>query len=180
MQTLPDMPAQPPGSTQQCPQCGATMPVHEGFITWCDACGWNLEPIQTDPPSSLLEALYLRLNKRLSRNLFTSIIKVGDLRPRWTPTKLMAFFFAACVHLITLLLLVLGLALIIQGWPNIMAIAFGALALGAVWILRPRLPKLDKDDIRLSHHEAPTLFGLLDRIADTLGARKVETVVVCS
>ena len=173
-----ETPTQQPVHNQPCPQCGVDIPVYEGFSIWCDACGWNLKPLETEPPRNELEALYMKLNTRLSHDLFASLLKEGKLKPKLTPAKVMAFFVAACVHLITLGFLILGVLLIVGGWPSVLIVIYGVLALGVAWLLRPRLPKLDKNDIRVSREDAPTLYSLLDQIADVLGARRVQTVVV--
>jgi hypothetical protein len=56
-----------------CPTCGATVPVLEGYVTWCHECGWNV----TAPPRPDLRA--------------------GRLEPRLTPSKLAAYALAAFV-----------------------------------------------------------------------------------
>src|SRR5207245_1727540 len=62
-----------------CPECGARIPVHPDFVTWCDRCNWNLQPIQPAPPRNRVERLYLRLGRRRSRALFEELTRRGSL-----------------------------------------------------------------------------------------------------
>jgi predicted amidophosphoribosyltransferase len=56
-----------PSGQQPCPGCQAQLPVYAGFPTWCDQCGWNLEPPKTPvwPPPSLIDKLHAAISRKL-------------------------------------------------------------------------------------------------------------------
>ena len=66
-------PAQTPGlnaeAEQPCPMCQARIPVYQGFITWCDQCGWNLRPYIPEKPRTLIDSTYEALGQRFGRGL---------------------------------------------------------------------------------------------------------------
>lgn len=56
----------PPLKEQVCPQCQAAIPVYDGFTTWCDRCGWNLDVLEPSPFESLLDRLYRSIGRTSS------------------------------------------------------------------------------------------------------------------
>ncbi len=77
-----------------------------------------------------------------------------------------------------MLILVLGLLLIIDGWPNAFAVVFGIALLGMVWILRPTWSTIPKDGLILTPKEAPNLFELLNHMTSSIGAKPIEVVLI--
>src|SRR5437870_3499172 len=134
---------------EECPQCHSMMPVHRGYVTWCDRCGWNVQPHRPDPPRNVFEAMYLAMGKRLGRTLFDQIVREQTLQPALTPAKLLAFALAGLVHAFTLTFALLGVLLLIAGMVARMGscflFAYGLVCLGAAWLLRPRLAALPKE-----------------------------------
>src|SRR5689334_23240234 len=94
---------------QACPKCNSVVPIHRGFVAWCDRCGWNVQPHKPEPPRNLFEAHYAAAGKRLGRGLLEEFLRSGALRPRLTPSTALAFAFAGLVHLLTLTLVVVGI-----------------------------------------------------------------------
>jgi hypothetical protein len=94
--------------TAPCPECGAPMPVHPQYVTWCAACNWNLRPQALPPPANLLEKVYARLGERGSQALFESLKEGESIRPGRGPTVLLAVALATLVHGISLGLVAAG------------------------------------------------------------------------
>lgn len=161
---------------QPCPACQAELPLDPNYVTWCDRCGWNLRPETRSRPQTPFDALYLKLGQTLSAGMFEEVKRAADLRPRLTPTRLLALMLAALVHLSTLALLALGAALILFTWPHFLTTLLGLLCLLIVWNLRPRLGKLP--DSAATPEQFPTLHMLANRIASALGAAPVDTIVI--
>src|SRR2546423_13899997 len=121
---------------QTCPRCSSLVPVHSEYVTWCDRCGWNLQPYLPNRPRTVFESFYASMGKKLSRNLFDTLAKTDDLKAGWTPAKVLAFAIAALVHAFTLSVVALGSLLIIRGWPHVILLALGVLCLGVAWVIR--------------------------------------------
>src|SRR5436309_2134622 len=122
-------------NVQDCPKCHAKLPSLQGYITWCDRCGWNLQPESTARPNSLLEVIYARFNRRLSRALFDKLVKAPTLKPTLTWSKAIAYLLAGMVHLFTLLLVLLGLVFVLFFWPYLIITVIGLAFLATAWLL---------------------------------------------
>ncbi|MCP5026123.1 MAG: M48 family metalloprotease [Actinomycetia bacterium] len=72
----------------------------------------------------------------------------------------------------------LGIWLIITNWPSLLGLLLAAPLFLLAYLLRPRLGRLPKHAATVSRGEAPTLFGVIDDIADELDAPPVEVIVV--
>ena len=178
MQPTVDRPAQGEENQRECPQCGATIPVHIGYVTWCHECGWNLQPHDPEPPRNLYEALYASLGRRLSQGLFDELIRTSSLRPTMTPAKIAAFAIALLVHSITVLLAISGTLLLISSWPNIVFMVYAVILLGIAWVLRPRVPKMNENDKVVPREEFPALYKVADDVARALNTSPVSAIVV--
>jgi Zn-dependent protease with chaperone function len=129
-------------------------------------------------PQGRFDRLYLRLGRRFGESLLNEVTTDRSLRPRLTVSKVLAFGFAAIVHALTLVVATLSVVLIVRGWPNVILVAAGVLSLGVAWLLRPRIPKL-RDEV-LPRERFPTLYALVDRIAEALGAPPIDGIVATS
>lgn len=165
-------------ATQDCPQCGASLPIYTGYITWCDNCSWNLHPEEADPPSNLLDSMYASLNQRLSHGLFKKLVSAPSLKPSPTRSTVIAYVIAGLVHGLTLTVAVLGVLLTFFSWPYLIQVVIGVIFLGVAWVLVPKPPKLGKEAIVVSREESPTLYALVDRVTEALDAPKTDTIVV--
>ncbi|WP_153449425.1 M48 family metalloprotease [Streptomyces smaragdinus] len=155
------------------------MPRDPRFVVWCDACGWNLDPGGKDPAGGRLEALERALSTRYGQQLYAELSAGGDTRPpRRSAVSLAAFALACLVHALTVALLVAGLLLIVLGWETGIQPAVGAVLVVLAVALRPRPGRLGEDALLLPREQAPHLYGLLDRVADEHGTRRVDVVVV--
>jgi Zn-dependent protease with chaperone function len=180
MQSAIDRPEQAEEDQRECPQCGTTIPVYAGYVTWCHECGWNLQPHDPEPPRNLFEAFYASLGRRLGQRLFDELIRTSALKPTLTPAKVAAFGIALLVHGITFGLAILGVLLIVGSGFHIMFVIYGLILLGIAWVLRPRVPKLDKseEDEIVSREDFPTLYKVVDDVARSLNTSSVSAIIV--
>ncbi len=163
---------------QQCPQCHALIPVHFGYVSWCDQCGWNLQPQESNRPTNVFESAYASIGKRFSQQLFDEMSKAESLRPTLTLSKVLAFSLAAVVHGFTIILVIVGIVLLVRGWSNLFAIFGGVLCLGIAWLMRPRFSKLREYDKVVPKDKFPTLYKITDDVAQALGASNVDSIVI--
>jgi len=166
----------PEPNTRECPDCQATIPVHSGYVTWCDQCDWNLQPHQPDRPKNVFGSIYDSLGKRQGQALFDRLVERDSLKPSLTVTKILAFALAALVHGITLIFAVGGIVWLVRGWPGFWAIVGGLVCCGIAWVLRPRFAKLP--DGVVPREELGTLYRLVDTVAESLDARRVSAIVI--
>ncbi len=127
-------------------------------------------------PSDVFKSLYVSLGNRLSKNLFDEVAQAKSLRPTLTISKGLAIVLATLVHALTLIFGILGIALIVRGWPNFLIAFFGLLCILIAWLLRPRFAKL-KDELA-PRDTFPTLYRIADNIAQALGTTPVAGLVV--
>jgi Zn-dependent protease with chaperone function len=166
----------PDSLTTVCSNCAAVLPVDPGFVAWCDQCGWNVQPTAPAEVSSLLGRAFAAFGRRSGQQLFEQLVGRSELRPGQSTTGLLAFLVAGLVHCITLALALGGVALIVGTWFNLGPMLLGALMLALAWALRPRLAQLKETP--LERGQAPTLYRLLDQVADALGHPRVDTLVI--
>jgi hypothetical protein len=167
-----------PGASQwkDCPQCHNALPIVMGTVTWCERCGWNLDPEPSAQPPSGIAAAYVSLGRRFGTQLRDEVVRQDVARQRWTWSMALGVLFALLVHTVTLAFAVLGVYILITGWPYVLIMLAGALALGFAWVVRPRLAPFPKGVV--SRTQFPALFGLIDRVAQALGARPPDGVVL--
>ncbi|MSQ10438.1 MAG: hypothetical protein EXR52_05465 [Dehalococcoidia bacterium] len=165
-----------PNTSIICPRCQTTIPVYSGYVTWCDACQWNVQPEAPFPDGGPFARIYRRLGQRLGDGMLRDLRAGADLRPRLSPTVLAAGAMALLVHGITVVLLVGSLAVMSTAWPNAFLILTGASGLALAWLLRPDLGQVPQ--VHYTRERLPRLFALLDRIAGVLGCRGVDLVVI--
>jgi Zn-dependent protease with chaperone function len=161
----------------RCPQCGAHVPVHSGFITWCE-CGWNVtqgnSPVE---PRTRFDRLYAAAGRRLGDRLAAELLTSSQLEPSATPARLTAYAIAAAVHVFTLALAVGGIALAVLAFPNPFALVVAFIMVVLAWLMRPRLGK-PPDEGLVTREEAPGLYALADAVADALGVPPVDVIAV--
>lgn len=162
---------------QQCPQCQRQLALNPAYLPWCE-CGWNIKPRSLPETYGMFDKLYTNVSRRLGNQMLRQMQSLNDLKPRWTLSKVIVGLMAGLIHGFTLLLFVLALLLIIDGWPNAFAVVFGVVLLGMVWLLRPTWARFPKDGLILTPKEAPTLFNLLNQMTTQLGAKPIEVVLV--
>lgn len=160
-----------------CPECGSIVPVHYGYVTWCDGCGWNLKPEVISESRTLFGEIYRKLSRRLSKDLFNRMLREEALAPRFTFSGALAFLIAAAVHAVTAVFLLAGGAFVLLGWPNILLVALGLLCLCIAIAARPRIVKAPDEGL-LPRDSFPALYKLADDVADAMGAKRMDHIVV--
>ncbi|MEV4331820.1 M48 family metalloprotease [Streptomyces sp. NPDC049597] len=160
----------------RCPECGADVPVESRFVTWCDACDWNVDPGAPAPDPRRIEALRRRLAQRYGERLFADL----GPRPGRDVAGVLACALALVVHGVTAALAVTGLLLVVLGWGMGVLPVVGAVLLAIAVALRPRFGVLPDDTPVLRRPDAPRLFELVDEVAAVAGTAGVDTVVIAA
>lgn len=163
--------------TQPCPQCASEIPVVEGYVAWCEHCGWNLKAPERATGRGRLERLYEAAGQRLGERLVVRLVSAEQLEPRLTPGRLASYAIALAVYVLTLGLLAGGVALAVLAFPNPVALVVAAIMVGAGFLMRPRLSPPTEEGI-VSSEEAPVLHGVVGQAAAALGARSADLVVI--
>jgi len=130
---------------------------------------------QDDPNRSVFAQVYDSLGRRLGRRTFEQVRNAREVKPRFTAANGLALLFGLLVHGVTLAFFLFGLYFVVAH-KNPGYVILGLILLLVAWELRPRLGKRPKGS--LDRSKLPATFELLDRIAASLGARRVEGVVV--
>ena len=163
--------------TMNCPSCGTELPVLEGHITWCHACGWNIKPPEPTGGDGPLDRIGARLGRRYGRRLAEEVARAPTLEPRLTVSKAFAYVIAGAVHALTIALVAGGVVLILVADGNVPPIVAGVVAIALGIAARPRFPKAPPG-VALQRDEAPTLYAVADDIAAALQTASCDAVVV--
>jgi Zn-dependent protease with chaperone function len=161
----------------QCPICGAELPTLTGYMTWCHNCGWNLLSPERPAPRTRVERLYSRVGERLGDRLATALVQSKKLEPRMTLDRAAALAIAGLVFVCFAAMLALAGLLIAVAYRNPFADVLALMLLGTAFLMRPRLGKVPSEG-RVSREEAPTLYRLVDEIANAIGSGKVDVIVI--
>ncbi|MEV0176734.1 M48 family metallopeptidase [Streptomyces sp. NPDC050803] len=167
---------------QPCPQCGTEIRGDRRFTVWCTACDWNVDPQGADhAKQGRLERRRHRLAQRYGERLLGDLTnEAGRLeheRPGRSAAGAMAYAIALLVHGVTLALLAGGLWLLIGDWGGFGMVP-GLFLLGLAATLRPRLNRLPANAHVVSRGDAPELYALVDEVAEALGTRSVDVIVL--
>lgn len=165
------------GDMQVCPNCGAGIPVHKGFKTWCE-CGWNLYSHRPNAPYTFIETIYEKVGKKIGNLNLQRISEAEKLQSTMTLSKFFAYLIAICVHSAMVLWAAAGIWLLVKGWPNILMIILGTFCLTIAWMVRPRYPKIPSGI--LERKDFPALYEIFDLICEKLHTSKVSGIVITS
>lgn len=123
-----------------------------------------------------MDGLRARFAERVSARLFADVTERPMTRPGLDRASVAAAFVAVGVHLFTLAVVALGV--LILAWSNwsIFAIVISAALLGLAVLMRPRLGRVPEETIDPA--AAPTLYGLVNRVAERVGTRPVWRIVL--
>ncbi|MFJ6102914.1 M48 family metallopeptidase [Streptomyces sp. NPDC092359] len=198
-----------PVAGRSCPDCGTAVVGGGQYVSWCAACDWNVDPgARDEEPPGRIERLRRRIARHAGEQLFTELTAgtgpVAGAEPatgaatgggavsqrggrggrggrRSGAARQLALGLASLVHGVTLALFAGGLWLLVACWGRGALPVFGALAIGAAVLLRPRFGSLSKaaeHKVVLRRTDAPRLFALLDEVAGSVGTTGVFAVVV--
>jgi Zn-dependent protease with chaperone function len=111
-----------------------------------------------------------------SQHLLDRMLKEQPSKVRFTPTRLIAGFIAACVHGMTIVFFALGLWLSIFAFPmaRFLGVFLGLVCFVIFWFLLPRFPKITAK--QLFRERFPTLYQTADRIASSIGSPLVDSI----
>lgn len=168
-----------------CPKCDNVLEITIGYPTWCEKCNWNLEPEEPE----LLQWLKARQKQDPFEKLYEKVRRVRRDKIAIPES------FASGNYKMTLdTLAVYGLALLINSllflpvfalvWfrlhePTWVTAVFNTLPFFAIsYWLWPNFGPLP--DEFLAPEKYPTLYGFVNKIAQSLGAPKVNHIVINS
>ncbi|WP_084729222.1 M48 family metalloprotease [Streptacidiphilus neutrinimicus] len=162
-----------------CPECSGSLTNDPRFAVWCPSCHWNALPETTRKPTSQENNLRRRLDRALEERLFQEAVSGRDLKPHRDASFFAAAALALPVHLVTLAALVAGGLLVAYGsWPGWVA---AAALFGIAYQCRPRLGSYRKAVRKaavVTRADAPALWALADSVADELGTRRADAIVL--
>jgi Zn-dependent protease with chaperone function len=146
-------------------------------MTWCE-CGWNLvAPPVPESSNTRLARVYASIGQRLGDRLVDELRSAERLEPRWTAARVVAYLVASVVYLGVGLLVAAGVASLVVGFPNPFAIGIALFLFAFAWLLRPRFGKPPDENV-VERAEAPTLYAVADEVADALGTKPADVIVV--
>lgn len=163
-------------ATELCPQCGHTMPVNPGFVTWCDRCRWNIDPSDDSRKSNVLfEKLNRRFGDKACRHLLDDVKRNPLLKHRVTGSGAAAYAFSAM--LLGMICWIGYLAFTYLVYFN----TFGDVCIGILlailfFVLRPRIFRNKAKWVQRS--EYPALFQTVDRMTEALQIPSIDGIVL--
>jgi Zn-dependent protease with chaperone function len=160
---------------QPCPQCQREIPVFPGYVTWCEECGWNLQPRRPDPPRTILARIYEQLGQQQSRQIFEALRAAASLSPTLTTAEAAVFAVATLIHLSTVAALIGGIAILRWGWPSPLLSALSIPCFLLAIALRPRVVPYPK--ATAPREQFPETYAFVDAIAATIGGPRIAGIV---
>ncbi|MEU6357832.1 M48 family metallopeptidase [Streptomyces sp. NPDC047072] len=163
---------------QTCPQCGADMPVDEGYPVWCAGCDFNVAPELFVYGLGGTARLRREVAGQHAVAVFEELAREGTRgrRARRTPAYVLSYALALLVHGLSFAVLGAGVWLLVGG--GVLGTAAGIPLVALFLVLRPRFPRLRPAVARLDRQSAPRLFRLVDSVAREVGTRSVDAIVV--
>ncbi|HWW10704.1 MAG TPA: M48 family metallopeptidase [Candidatus Acidoferrales bacterium] len=132
------------------------------------------------PPKTLTkkQAQRVRRAKSQGERLFELMQARSPERPHMDPARILSVALAVLIQLPTIAIAVLGLYVLVSSFPHASGFVIGLPLLFVAALLIPHFGKLDKRDVKLSRREAPVLYGVVDRIAISVGAKPVDLIAL--
>ena len=118
-----------------------------------------------------------RFADRLAQRMVDGLVGPPGWFLRWRLDRLLATILVLPVHLVTVVLLLLGVWLLADG-ENWLMRTLGVVCLLAALVTRPQLSGRPEHVARLVRSDAPELFGLLDDLAKPTGTTSPHEVLV--
>jgi heat shock protein HtpX len=160
-----------------CPECQSKIPVHKGYVSWCE-CGYNLKINNDESPQTKLNRIYEQLGKKRGKKIYINLKTKKDFFLGIDLSKMPVFLLATLIHLVSISTLFLGVYLITFYNSNYLLIAGGLGLLGVSWLARPRAPKLEKNEQLIPRAEFPNLFSAADQLADAMKVPRIDGIVI--
>lgn len=159
-----------------CPKCGNKIPVNEGYVNWCDKCGWNLKPEIEIWPRNIIERINIKLGNIYGKKLFDEMINEQEVKVKVTPAIIIAYILSILVHSLTLLFFVLAIIVIQSKGLLIFKLIFFVIALLLVYYLLPKPQKKPKNII--PKEKIPEIYKLIDELSEAMGGIKIDGIII--
>jgi Zn-dependent protease with chaperone function len=118
-----------------------------------------------------------RIAFRLNRSLFDDLKAAPPTKALWAPTRLFLVAVSISLLLVTVAAIAGGLMLLFGDHQfGLRVVGFFLVLIGLE--LRPRWPSWKIELGVISRSEVPEMFGLVDAVADKLGAPRIVTIAV--
>ncbi|MEO6086490.1 MAG: M48 family metallopeptidase [Umezawaea sp.] len=155
-----------------CPECTHTLVRPDADLPWCPACEWNLGAYDRAAPQvkgwGWIDRLAHRLAFRWDGVLFGRFSTERPTRPGWTRAHIALVALSVLLVLVFLGLLAGGILLVLHdffSWGGLIGVAMVVMAV----VIRPRIGRAYPRKRALRREQAPTLFALVDRVAEAVG-----------
>jgi heat shock protein HtpX len=164
-----------------CQRCGQSTVRPGQHPPWCPSCEWNLNSYESDHPAAFgwrwFDKLTYRVAFRQDRSQFRRFGTTLPTRPTASAGRIGLIALSLLLIATGLGCLGFGCWLIVDGFPSWWGL-LGLLFVGAALLLRPRAGRLPKPASRLRREQAPSLFALVERVAEHVGTRAPEIIVL--
>ena len=163
--------------TKQCPECGRTITGDRRFVIWCEDCNWNVDAGATPETS---ERLRHRAEKARTRGqrLYEELRDKALDRPLASGSRTASLVLAVAILGAAVAILALGVFIVATNFLTVFAVLVGIPLVLLGLLLRPRLGKLRRGTVVLPPETAPVLYGLVNRVAEQMGAKPVDLIAV--
>lgn len=148
-----------------CPECGGSLTDTEGFVPWCLASDYNVDPI-ADSISSQNTA-------RSDAEFDATVLPMAPTAVRMR--RGVVYAVAGLVHAVTIGILLAGVYLLVRWFPAPLS-WIGSFLIVLAILMRPRLGRLPKDIDEVDLDQTPALAQLLDEIAGRLDTKRPDRV----
>lgn len=127
--------------------------------------------------SSRLEDLKTSISDRIAERQLAAALEASEtsLRPGLTFGSILASLISVLILATPLAVAVAGAAIMILNDFSIFGLILGGVLLIMAWVLLPSIRRVD--DI-LRRTDAPGMFGLIDAVADHMGAARIDGLVI--
>lgn len=160
----------------RCPECARGLVTEPGVANWCDGCDWNVDPNPVVEPKGLLARTRDRVGSQLVMALYEELKDRPGRKPHRSSSTYLALGQALFLHVLTIGLVVGPVWIAAATFPDPMILLLAAVLLAVAFLIRPRYGRLTRHDLVIRRDAAPTLYGLLDRIAAAAGAKPAQLV----
>ncbi|MCY1144271.1 M48 family metallopeptidase [Actinoplanes sp. Pm04-4] len=163
-----------------CPECGTQLATAPDEAPWCSACEWNLDHFPGEPRYSWFWNRMAAADRRAGYRSDRLLAESTDPEPVGRNDYRVLVGISAVVMAAMVAAIAGGLWLIVAGgpfWP----IVIGLLLLGFAAVLRPRFQRfkpLLTTSYQVEPAQAPTLYEVMERIADRLETPRPDAVLI--
>lgn len=150
--------------------------MNDGYITWCEACHYNIKPESKKEKKHRFDKMYDKLGEKFGQSMFETM--ANQREKSFSYSIVLVMFLATLIHSMFICLFLTAVLI-----PFIWGITFGTtiligLSLLFGWLLRPRLNKLNDSDRVFSRHELPALFKIMDDICCKEKIKPIDGVIL--